>query len=90
MGKVVQGLIVEAIARKQGCKVMELAANKDIALACVTEDRNRKQVASLFDNIDALVLEGKLIEIEYCLPSSDRLKSFLLPANTEIKIKSGK
>lgn len=45
------------------------------------------------ERIDQLVESGHLVEIEYILPAttnpmvSDRVKSFLLPAGTRIKVK---
>lgn len=83
MGKITQALILKTVTDRNGCKAMDLAANKDIALSCELND-------SLVDNIETLVFEGKLIEIEYILPQSDRVKSFLLPANTDVRIKERK
>lgn len=57
---------------------------KEIALSVSGEGSTGE---SLFSDIDVLVSEGKLIEVEYCLPNTDRLKSFLLPAGTEVKVR---
>jgi len=83
MSKITQALIIKVVSDKNGCKAMDLAANREIALSVDKDD-------SLMSNVDILVTEGKLIEIEYVLPQSERVKSFLLPANTDVKIRKGK
>ena len=39
--------------------------------------------------IEELVQEKEIVEVEYCLPNSQRLKSFYLPKGTEIKLRGG-
>ena len=76
-------LILKHVALKRGCKSTDLANIKDIAV-CFAGSLN--QVESLADIIDELVLDGKLIQLEYTLPNSDITKSVLLPAETEVEL----
>jgi len=71
--------IVDFVVSKQGCKAMDLCVN----------------IAELYGKFDfdigllveELVKEKRLVEVEYILPSmSYRVKSFLLPKETEVKI----
>jgi hypothetical protein len=38
------------------------------------------------DRLYKLAQEGKILEVEYVLPDSDRVKSLFFPARTEIRI----
>jgi len=72
--------VLEIVTENNGCKLMELVVD------CI----NLKDAACLSEAVEELVKEGRLIEIEYCVPNmSYRTKSFLLPANTEITIRKG-
>ncbi len=69
-------MIVEAVESKQGCKATELTAIPEIVLGVGD---------NLVPYIYELVEEGRLVEVEYTVPSVPyRLKSFLLPQGTEI------
>lgn len=63
--------IVEIVKERNGLKATELVS---IFIA-----------PNILEIIDAMI-GRKLIEIEYILPDSDRIKSFLLPSGTDITI----
>ena len=77
-------LIVEAVAAANGIKSTELVCHPSIIRRAASDDG----APSVPDLIDELVSEGRLIEIEFVLPHMKyRIKSFLLPAGTDIKIR---
>ena len=72
-------LLLDKIVGLQGIKATQLVALPEIAVPLQDFD-----IPNL---LDELVQEGKIIEIEYKLPEMDwRVKSFYLPAGTEIRI----
>lgn len=72
--------IVERITSIQGCKGPELPSN-------ITDFIN-KLPCELTDLLEELVQEGRLCEVEYVLAGMpDRIKSFYLPPQTEIRVK---
>ena len=79
-------MITEVIGSVQGCKATELPV-------LLREFLNDPQCSQIYqfeipDLIQEMVQEGMLVEVEYILPNMNyRIKSFLLPANTEIKRK---
>ena len=77
-------LIVKIVEDHQGLKATELA---------VLVGDNKATVGLLGDFpliLDKLVSEGKLVELEYVLPSMNyRAKSFILPANTSCRLLGG-
>ena len=77
----VKNRIVEIVTEKQGCKATELSygLSGEVILG------DCKPISEL---IDELIEEERIFEIEYVLPKMNyRIKSFLLPAETEIKMK---
>ena len=75
----VKNRIVEIVTEKQGCKATELCAIKELIF------KDCKPIPEL---IDELIEEERIFEIEYVLPAMNyRIKSFLLPAETQIKMK---
>lgn len=78
--------VVEIVNSKQGVKCPDLA----IALILELRKKSKDQAQIGWDArraIEAAVEQGKIFEIEYCLPNMpDRVKSFYLPAKTEIKL----
>lgn len=71
--------LVEKIEGLQGIKATELVSLPDVCLA------NWSQGFDIPDLLDELVSENRIVEIEYALPEmSRRIKSFYLPAKTEI------
>jgi hypothetical protein len=80
----VKNRIVEIVTEKQGCKATELCAIHELVLA----DNGDGNGFPIPDLVEELVQEEKLVEIEYVLPSMNyRIKSFLLPAGTQIKMR---
>lgn len=72
--------LVHLIDGKQGAKATELAADKRIFEILGKEN--------LFDLLEELIEEKRVVEVEYSLPNmSYRLKSFLLPGGSEVKVK---
>lgn len=71
--------IIEVIKDCQGCKATELPVKLVHFIGAWDVELD-----NLPELIEELVSEGKLCEIEYILPGTDRIKSFLLPAGTEI------
>lgn len=68
-----------AINGRQGCKGTEVPA----LLAYWPEVLDH----DLTKMLDELVQDGELVEVEYSLPCQpERVKSFYLPAGTEVKI----
>jgi len=71
-----KNLILNLVISKQGCKATELA----VEIAGKAD----------FELISKLVIERRLVEIEYILPYMPyRIKSFLLPKNTQTRIWNG-
>ena len=69
--------IVEIVTEKQGLKATELAAIPEIA--------THPEFSP--DLVLDLIREKRLVEVEYILPQlSFRIKSFLLPASTRVRI----
>jgi hypothetical protein len=80
----VKNKIVEIVTLKQGCKAIELGA---ALVEILTQDGDCDDFP-IPDLIEELVQEEKLVEVEYVLPAMNyRIKSFLLPAGTEIKMR---
>lgn len=74
----VKDRLVEEIVSAQGIKGPHLAAAEDILSM---EDFDFPQV------LDELVAEGRVVEVEYVLPTmSYRAKSFFLPAGTKVRV----
>lgn len=70
-------VIVREVTNLQGCKATDLAASRNL----VGYDVNWPRI------IEEAVRRGRLIEVEYVLPTMDyRAKSFLLPAGTRVEI----
>lgn len=94
----VKNRIVDIVNNVQGLKVTELV----VKLMEVLREENLEYVLhehSVTILVDELVKEGELVEVEYILPGMlYRIKSFLLPANTQVvlaptvqfKVKFGK
>ena len=73
-------LIIDEVTNLNGCKAIDLTVKKNL-LPLVTSE------FSMYELIDELVSQGRLIEIEYILPIiSYRAKSFLLPAGTNVVV----
>ena len=69
-------IILDLVTSKQGCKATELA----VEIATKAD----------IDLVQTLVTEGRLVEIEYVLPNMPyRIKSFLLPKDTQIRVCNG-
>ena len=73
-------IVCDLVMRKQGCKIMDLIPS--------FYDHDGATEYNLNSLADDLVEEGRLIEVEYILPGklSYKIKSFLLPAGTDIKV----
>lgn len=70
--------IIRRVTELQGCKATELAADPEIARLAGSDF-----VASLMEAVES----GEVVEIEYTLPNlSYRVKSFLLPKGTSLRI----
>jgi hypothetical protein len=70
-------MIVTFVTERNGCKAMDICASSEI----VVNNAQHK----IPDLIEELIDEGKLCEIEYVLPTINyRIKSFLLPKDTEL------
>lgn len=78
--KKIEQTIIDIINEHQGSKATLVAA--------LVADRCTKyihQPQDVIDAIDRLVNEGRIVEVEYVLPSMTyRIKSFLLPASTMV------
>lgn len=71
-----RAFIVGFVTEQQGCKMTLLCAQEQL-IGC-----------NIIKTVEELVMEGELVEIEYVLPSMQyRIKSFLLPKNTNLDIK---
>jgi len=71
----------DLISSVQGCKATELVTKLDRDILEALE------VHDLSSVLAELILEHRIIEIEYVLPQLNyRTKSFLLPAGTEVKV----
>jgi hypothetical protein len=78
-------------------KVIELVENGIKGTELVTrlttelfrrEFKGKFEPSNILQLIEDMVKEGRIREIEYVLPSLDyRVKSFYLPANTEVTIR---
>lgn len=44
--------------------------------------------ASLPEVLEQMVKDGEIVEVEYVLPGSNRVKSFYLPKGTDVKVNS--
>lgn len=73
-------LVCDLVTEKQGCKVMDLLPQFYEAIGSLDY--------KLDSLVDELVKESRIIEIEYVLPGmlDYRIKSFLLPGGTDVKI----
>lgn len=73
-------LVCDLVTEKQGCKILDLIPQFYEAVGSTDFTVN-----SL---VDELVEESRLIEIEYVLPGmlDYKIKSFLLPAGTDVKV----
>lgn len=77
----VKDVLVRRVTEKQGCKATELVADMQVQEAAFSGLEH--DVHDLSGLIEDLVIEHRLIEIEYVLPQIGyRLKSFLLPIDT--------
>jgi hypothetical protein len=80
-----QELLVRRITELQGCKATELVSDEEVVKALMVNDD-----ISLLDALDAIVTTNRIVEIEYVLPELDfRVKSFYLPANTQVRVCAG-
>lgn len=72
-------LVCDLVTEKQGCKILDLIPQ---FYEVVGSD------FTLNSLVDALVEERRLVEIEYVLPGmlDYKIKSFLLPAGTDVKV----
>jgi hypothetical protein len=71
--------IVSVVEGRQGCKLTELVADPDLLDAVTSVGRQ------FIDLVNELIDEGRLVEVEYTVPRLNwRLKSFILPAGSEI------
>ena len=82
--QVVKDAITEVVKGSSGIKLMEIIAHGKIVDYYMSEAGEKFDFVNL---VDELVHEKKVIEIEYMLPGTDRVKSFLLPHGTEINIR---
>ncbi len=85
----VKNRIVNIVNNVQGLKATELV----VKLMEVLREENLQYVLhehSVTILVDELVREGELVEVEYILPGllSNRIKSFLLPASTQVILSS--
>lgn len=68
-------IIIDVVTKLQGCKATELVARPEVAT-----------LDNVLELLPKLVKEGKLVEVEYDLPTiSYRIKSLYFPAGTEIR-----
>lgn len=90
--------IVEIVKSTTGIKLMELIGRDEIVdeviPALSTWNDLHRQKVEFSELIDDLVVDKRLVEVEYVLPPGEgvvegRIKSFLLPANTEIILRGG-
>lgn len=71
--------IANYLRGKQGIKGVELASDPNVVYALAQENE------SFHDVTEELVLENKVVEIEYSVPSIPyRLKSFFLPEGSVV------
>lgn len=86
--KQVKERLIQYITENQGAKGTELIAD------LFNRALNNKEIkaiadANVPDLLEALVAEGKIVEVEYRLPlMAWRVKSFYLPKNTEVSLLS--
>jgi len=78
-------LVVDLVARLQGCKALDLVAHPEI-LGFVASIIAGVVTSKL---LEELVDEGQLVEVEYTLPAMAYRESFFLPAGTQISINGG-
>lgn len=79
--KQIRTAILAHVQDVQGCKATELAAF--VSLSLTGGISNPQQFT---DELDALIVEGSIVEIEYTLPEMEyRVKSFLLPKGAVVK-----
>lgn len=80
--------LVQIVTNVNGCKATELAASREYGEWLVSVGgAKRRQELSFVECVQELINEGRLIEVEYSLPTMDyRAKSFLLPKDTEVRV----
>ncbi len=79
----VKELLVRRISEKQGCKGAEVLA---LSEAAAVMSRHRCDIVEL---LEELVQEGRLVEVEYALPSMDyKPKKFYLPSGSRIRVQN--
>lgn len=84
----IKSKIVEYVMNMNGCKMIELISDIPLCFAFQEAKIEPDEISKI---IDELILSEYLIEIEFIVPNMDyRVKSFLLPAGTEIKIRDSK
>jgi len=80
-------LVLSKVEEIQGCKATVLA----VTIASTSEQMESLLPYPLPELIEELIEEGRLIEIEYALPTmSYRIKSFLLPEGSLVRIRGAK
>lgn len=79
-------LILNEVSCCGGLKITELISRVSIKLK-----EQHQEVGNISDQIAKLVCEDELIEIEYVLPNfKHKIKSFLLPAGSQVSMTIGK
>lgn len=77
----IKEIIVEMVESVQGCKAIDLIV--PLTKRLIQEELETDDLPKL---IEDLVSEGRLVEIEYHLPSQpNRVKSFLLPSDSVVE-----
>lgn len=78
----IKDFVVQLVADLQGCKATELA----VELVSRLHAQGKSFEGDLPELLQALIQEGRILEVEYIVPTSNhKIKSFLLPAHTKIK-----
>ncbi|MDD5008557.1 MAG: hypothetical protein PHC68_09215 [Syntrophorhabdaceae bacterium] len=67
-----------------GIKLMELVSHELLVDYYTSEAGERYDFSDL---VEELVSSGEIVEVEYCLPRSDRIKSFLLPGKSKVNVR---
>lgn len=80
--------ILNIVKGSNGCKMIELASNVSLYNELRLANLETTDITKI---IDEMICSNLLIEIEFVLPDMDyRVKSFLVPGDTEIRIRDSK
>ena len=79
--------IIEAVERKQGAKMTDIAVEPDVVMAMLGMRKDGSNVADL---VQEIIDDGDVVEVEYKLPGSDYRRSFLLPAGSIVRVSGEK